>query len=159
MCGDAIPRARYAGGADQVTCPNPALDEEQHHVALHALLQQLRAPGRSADTTEDIEKRMSAAELRLLRRAQPGPERVDLSRNATKRGEEDLQGEWRGTAPQPQVQAPCAGSATGTRKTTRGLFSPAGLFTGDGSQWRNDRFGVVIRGRTGPSRRRTFHLT
>ena len=108
-CEDVIPRATYVGGASQVTCPNPALHEEHHEGDIHPLLQQIRAFGRSADTTEKrvIRERVTAAELRLLRRAHTSPERVDLSRTATERGEKDLQGEWRGTTPQPQVQAPC----------------------------------------------------
>lgn len=79
---------------------------------IHPLLQQIRALGRSANTTEErviYRERITAAELPLLRRTQTSPERVDLSRSATERGEEDLQGEWLGTTPQSQVQASCGG--------------------------------------------------
>lgn len=53
VCEDAIPSARYAGGAGQVTCPNLALHEEQHQVDLHPLQEQIRAFDRSVDTTEE----------------------------------------------------------------------------------------------------------
>ena len=128
FCDDVIPRARYVGGASQVTCLNPALHEEHHEVDIHPLLQQIRALGRSADRTEErvIRERATAAELRLLRRTHTSPKRVDSSRTATERGEEDLQGEWRGTNPQSQVQAPL--------KTARALLFPAGSFRGDARQ-------------------------
>ena len=61
----------------------------------HPLLQQVLTLGRSADTPDEraIISRVAAAELRLRRRTHLEPEWVDLSRSATERGEEDLQGE------------------------------------------------------------------
>ena len=32
---DVSPRARYVGGASQVTCPNPGLHEEHHEVDIY----------------------------------------------------------------------------------------------------------------------------
>ena len=91
FCEDAIARARTFGGVHLVACPNPALHEEHQEVDLHPLLQQIRALGRSVNTTEEhkIRARVTAAEQRLLRRAHITPEVVDLSRNLTERGEED----------------------------------------------------------------------
>lgn len=108
FCEDALPRARYVGGAGEVTFPKQALREEQDQVNMYPLLQQLRALGRSADTTEErvIRERVSAGELRPRRRTHTCPERVGLSRGATERGEEDLRGE-RGTTTHPRVQSPC----------------------------------------------------
>ena len=93
-CEDVNPRAKYVGGASQVTCPNPGLHEEHHEVDIYPLLHQIRALGRSVDTTEEriIRERVTAAELWFLRRTHTSPERVDLSRTATERGEEHLQG-------------------------------------------------------------------
>ena len=64
FCEDAIPRARTFGGAHLVTCPNPALHEEHQEVDLHPRLQQIRALGRSVNTTEEreIRDRVTAAE-------------------------------------------------------------------------------------------------
>ena len=73
------------------------------------LLQQIRALRRSVDKAVEnaTRDRVAAAELRLMRRVQITPETGDLSRSATERGEEDVQGEWRGTTPQPQAQVSC----------------------------------------------------
>ena len=92
FCEDAIPRARFVGGARQVTCPNPSLHKVQE-VDLHPHLQQISTLGRSADTPDErvITSRVAAAELRLRSRTHLEPEGVDLSRSATERGEEDLQ--------------------------------------------------------------------
>ena len=62
---------------------------------LHPLLQQVLTLGRSADTPDEraIRSRVAAAELRLRSRTDLEPEGVCLSRSATERGEEDLQGE------------------------------------------------------------------
>lgn len=59
---------------------------------LHPLLKQIRALGRSAETTEErvITERVSAAKLRVLRRTPTSPERVGLSWEATERGEAGL---------------------------------------------------------------------
>ena len=109
FCKDPIPRVRFVGGARQVTCPNPSLHKVQE-VDLHPHLQQISTLGRSADTPDErvITSRVAAAELRLRSRTHLEPEGVDLSRSATERGEEVLQGEWRGTIPQPHADTPCA---------------------------------------------------
>lgn len=80
-----------------------------------------------------IRRRVTATELRFLRRTHPDPERVDLSRGVTERGEEDPQGERRGTARQPQVQAPC-GICDRHMEDNQRLLSPAKPFTGDARQ-------------------------
>ena len=109
---DAIPRSRANEArtiTHQVTCPNPALHEVQQDVDLHGLLQQIRGIGRSTDTAEEraIGARVTVAELRLNRRPTTPTGTIDLSRNATERGEEDIWGGWRGTAPQQaQVETP-----------------------------------------------------
>ena len=109
FCEDAISRARSFGGVHLVTCPNPALHEEHQEADLHPLRQQIRALGRSVDTTEkhEIRRWVTAAQQRLLIRAHITPEMVDLSRRGTERDEEDHHGEWRGTIPQQQVRASC----------------------------------------------------
>ena len=63
FCEGEIPRARTFGGVRQVTCPNPALHEEHQEVDLHPFIQQIRAIGRSVDTTEErkIRYRINAA--------------------------------------------------------------------------------------------------
>ena len=106
---DAIARARFVGGARHVTCPNPALHEVHQEVDLHPLLHQVRTIGMSVDTPDEraIRNRVTTAELCLRSRTHVAPERVDLSRSATERNEEDRFEEWRGTAPQPQADAPC----------------------------------------------------
>ena len=93
FCEDAIPRPRFVGGARHVTCPNPALHEVHQEVDLHPL-QQIRAIGRTPDTPDEraIRNRVTAAELRLRSRTHISPERVDLTRSATERNEEDLFG-------------------------------------------------------------------
>ena len=168
FCEDAIPRARTFGGVHQVICPNPALREEHQEVDLHPLLQQMRDLGRSVDTTEECEirERVTAAEQRLLRRAHITPEMVDLSMSVTERDEEDHHGEWWGTIPQQQVQAPCGVCSRHLEDDQRVAFggwlvhrrwaieSAAGA-----DDRRDDGFGVAIRGGTGVSRRRTLRLT
>ena len=118
----AIPRARANEArtiTHQVTCPNPALHEVHQDVDLHGLLQQIRGIGRSADTAEEtaIGARVTAAELRLNRRPTTPTGTIDLSRNSTERGEEDIWGDWCGTASQQaQVEAPCG--AVGSKSLT-----------------------------------------
>ena len=168
FCEDAIPRARTFGGVHLVTCPNPALHEEHQEVDLHPLLQQIRALGRSVDTTEEheIRARVTAAEQRLRRRAHITPEVVDLSRNLAERDEEDHHGEWRGTIPQQHVQAPCGVCGRHLEDDQRFAFGGwlvhrrCAVESAAGADGRgDDRFGVAIRDGTGVSRRRTFRLT
>ena len=92
---DAIPRARANEArtiTHQVTCSNPALHEVNQEMDLHALLQQIRGLGRSADTAKEraIWTRVTAVELRFNRRPIALTGKIDLSRNATERGEEDI---------------------------------------------------------------------
>ena len=98
---------------------------------LHPLLQQVLTLNRSSDTPDEraIRSRVTAAELRLRGKTHLEPEWVDLSRNATERGEKDLQGEWRGTIPQPQEDTPCASCDRHMGDDERFAFS--GSFTGD----------------------------
>ena len=51
------------------------------------------------------------------------------SRSAAERNEEDLFGEWRGTTPQPQADAPCR--VCGRHMVERGSVSPGGSSTED----------------------------
>ena len=164
FCKDPIPRVRFVGGARQVTCPNPALHEVQQEVDLHLLLQQVLTLGRSADE-RTITSRVAVAELRLRSRTHLEPEGVDLSSSATNRGEEDLQGEWRGTLPQPQADTPCAFCDRHMEDDERFAFSGwivqrrCAVESTEGAASRgDDRFGVAIRGGTGSPRRRTFLL-
>ena len=133
---------------------------------LHPLLQQVLTLGRSADTPEEraIRSRVAAAELRLRSRTHLEPEWVDLSRSATERGE-DIQGEWHGTTPQPQEDTPCASCDRHMGDDERFAFSGwivhrrCAVESAEGAASRgDDRFGVAIRGGTGPPRRRTFLL-
>ena len=93
FCEDSIPQARFVGGARHVTCPNPALHEVHQEVDPQTLVQ-VRAVGRTADAPDEraIRNRVTAAELRLRSRTHISPERVDLTRSATERNEEDLFG-------------------------------------------------------------------
>ena len=168
FCEDAIPRARTFGGVHLVTCPNPALHEEHQEVVLHPLLQQSRALGRSVNKTEEhkIRARVTAAEQRLRGRAPITPEMVDLSRNLTERDEEDYHGERWGTIPQQQVRAPCGVCGRHLEGDQRFAFGGwlvhrrCAVESTAGADGRgDDRFGVVIRGDTGVSHRRTFRLT
>ena len=168
FCEDAIPRARTFGGVHLVTCPNPALHEEHQEVDLHPLLQQIRALGRSVNSTEkhDIRVGATAAEQRLRRRAHITPEMVDLSRNLTEQDEEDHHGEWRGTIPQQQVRAPCGVCCWHLENDQRFAFGGwlvhrrCAVESGAGADGRgDDQFGVAIRDGTGVSRRRTFRFT
>ena len=110
---DVIPRARANEASTiihQVMCRNPALHEVHQDVDLHGLFQQIRGIGRLVDTAEEraIAARVTAAKLRLNRRPTTPTGKIDLSRNATERGEEDTRENWLGKAPQqPQVEAPC----------------------------------------------------
>ena len=85
----------------QVTCPNPALHEVHQEVDLHPLLQQVQDLGGPADTAEERAKdvKVALAGLRLNRRSTAATETIDLSRGAVERGEEDIRGDCRGTAP------------------------------------------------------------
>ena len=168
FCEDAIPRARTFVGVHLVTCPNPALHEEHQEVDLHPLLQQVRALGRSVNTTEEHElrARVIAAEQRLRRRAHITPEMVDLSRNLTERDEEDYHGEWRGAIPQQRVRAPCGVCGRHLEDDQRLAFGGwlvhrrCAVESAAGAAGRgDDRFGVAIRDGTGVSCRRTFRLT
>ena len=149
-------------------CPNPALHEEQQEVDLHPLFQQIRALGRSVDTAEDraTRDRVTAAELRLMGRVYMTPETVDSSRSATERGEEDIQGEWRGTTPQPQAQTPCGVCNRHMEDDQRFAFGGrlvhrrCATESVEGADGRgHDRFGVAIPGGTGVPLRRTCRLT
>ena len=136
---------------------------------LHPLLQQIRGVCRSADTVEEraIGVRVTAAELRLNRRPITPTGTIDLSKNATERGEEDIWGDWRGTAPQQAPrETPCG--ACGEQIIDRHRFAFEGWIAHTecavdnvqgASDRREDRFGVIIRGRNGPSRRKTCRLT
>lgn len=166
LCGDTILRARFVGGARQITCPNPALHEVHEEVDLHPLLQQNRTLGRSTNMPDEhaIGNRVTAAELRLRSRTHIAPERVYLPRSTTERGEADLQGEWRGTMPQPQADAPCGVCLKhmGGRPEVRFprfliVHRRCAVESAERPVSRGDgRFRVAIRGRTGPPRRRTF---
>ena len=164
---DAIPRARFVDGARQVTCPNPALHDIQQEVDLHTLLQQVLTLGTSADTPDEraIRSRVAVAELRLWNRTHLELEWVDLSRRATERVEEDFQGEWRGTTPQPHENTPCASCDRHIGDYERFAFSGwivhsrCAVENAEGAASKgDDQFGVAIRGGTGPPRRRTFLL-
>ena len=168
FCEDAIPRARTFGGVHLVTCPNPALHAGHQEVDLHPLLQQIRALGRSVNTTEEheIRARVTAAEQRLRRRAHITPEVVDLSRNLTERSEEDHHGERRGTIPQQQVRAPCGVYGRHLSDDQRFAFGGwlvhrrCDVGSAAGADGRgDDRLGLAIRDGTGVSRRRTFRPT
>ena len=98
----------------------------------------------------------------------PQPERtVDLSRSASKRGREDIAGDWRGTTPQqPQVEGPCG--ACGEHIIARQTFTFAGWLAHTecvvenvqgASDRGDDRFRVAIREGNGLPHRRTFRLT
>ena len=167
FCEDSIPQARFVGGARHVTCPNPALHEVHQEVDPQTLVQ-VRAVGRTADAPDEraIRNRVTVAELRLQSIAHIAPERVDLSRSATERNEEDLFGEWRGTTPQPQAEAPCGVCDRHVEDDERLVLSgwivhrrraveSAERVADRG----DDRFGVAMRGGTGPPRRRAFLLT
>lgn len=80
FCEDAVPRARFVGGARLVACPNPALHEKHCEKYVYAFLQLISALGTSANTTEEplMRKRVIATNLRLLRGAHTLPERVDF---------------------------------------------------------------------------------
>ena len=168
---DVIPRARANGACTithQVTFPHPTLHALHQEVDLQPLFQQIRGFGRPADTVEDraIGANITAAELRFNRRFTTPIGPIRLSRSAAERGEEDIWGDWRGTAPrQPQVEAPCG--AYGKPAIDRHRFAFAGWLAHTGCTVENvqgvsgreyDRFGVVIRERDGPPRRRTFRL-
>ena len=131
FCEDAIPRARTFVGVHLVTCPNPALHEEHQEVDLHPLLQQVRALGRSVNTTEEHElrARVIAAEQRLRRRAHITPEMVDLSRNLTERDEEDHHGDGGARSPSNKCERR-VGSVAGTWRMTRGSLWVDGSSTG-----------------------------
>ena len=97
----------------------------------------------------------------------PQPERtVDLSRSASKRGREDIAGDWRGTTPQqPQVEGPCG--ACGEHIIARQTFTFAGWLAHtecvmekvQGACDRgDDRFGVDAREGNGQPRRRESYL-
>ena len=136
---------------------------------LHPLFQKVRALGMSVDTTEEreIRHRVTAAEQRLLRGAHITPEMMDLLRSATRRDEEGHLGEWRGTIPQQQVQAPYEVCGRHLRDDQRFAFggwfvlrrctieSEAVVADDRG----DDRLGVAIRGGIGVPRRGTFPLT
>ena len=124
---DAISRARINGVrtvTHQVTCPNPALHEVHQEVYLHSLLQQIQGLGgtdRHRGGERAIDARVVAAELRLNRRSITETETIDLPRSVVERGEEDIHGDWRGTAPQlAQVEAPRG--ACGQQITDRNRF-------------------------------------
>ena len=94
----AIPQARVNEAytiTHQVMRPNLALFEVHQDVDLHGLLQQIRGIGRSAETAEEraIGARVTALDLRLNRRPTTPTGTIDLSRNATERGEEDIWGD------------------------------------------------------------------
>ena len=76
---------------------------------LHPLLQQVHTIGRSANTPDEraIRSSVTAAELRLWSKTHLAPERMTC-RAAPQRAKRGgyLFGEWRGTAPQPQADAP-----------------------------------------------------
>lgn len=90
---DTTPRARANEACTithQATCPNLALHKVHQEVDLHPLLQHIRGLGRSADTAEEREigaRVAAAAELRLNRRSIIPTGTIDLSRDATGRGE------------------------------------------------------------------------
>ena len=134
---------------------------------LHPLLQQVRILSRSVDTRDEraIICRVAPAELRLRSRTHLESEWEDLSRSTTERCEEDLHGEWRGTTPQPQEDTPCASCDRHMGDDERFAFSDwivhrrCAVESAEGAaSRRDDRFGVAIRGGTGPARRKTFLL-
>ena len=128
---DAISRARTLGGVHLVTCPNQALDEELEEVDLHPLLQQIRALGRSVDTTEEYEirHRVTAAEQRLLKkRTLPhkwwiycGVARRETRRTTTENG---------GARSPSNKCERRVGSVAGTWRMIRGSLLVAGSSTG-----------------------------
>ena len=147
--------------------PKTRLCTVRQEVDLHPLLQQVLTLGRSANRPDGrvTASRVAAAELRLRSRTHLEPEGADLSRSATERGEEDLQGEWLGAIPQPQADTPCASCDRHMGDDERFAFSGwivhrrCAVESAEGAASRgDDRFGVAIRGRTGPPRRRTFLL-
>ena len=82
---------------------------------------------------------------------------------ATERGEEDLQREWRGTTLQPQESTPCAscdrhmGDDEGLAFSGWIVHRRCAVESAEGATSKgDDRFGVAIRGGTGPPRRRPF---
>ena len=103
------PRAMAFGGVYQVTCPNPALHEEHQEVDLHHLSQQVRALGGAVDTTEATRDQRQGHCSRAAppEKGEHHPRKLDLSWSVTERDEEDRHGEWRGTIPLQQAQAPC----------------------------------------------------
>ena len=141
------------------------LHEVRQEVDLHPILQQIRAIGRTADTPDDraIRNRVTAAELRLRSRTHIALKRADLSRSTTERNEYDLFVEWRGTAPQPQANAPCGVCLRHMEDDERFVFSGWIVHrryvveSAEGAADRgDDRFRVAIGGVTAPSRRRAF---
>ena len=62
---------------------------------------------RTRRTNSPLETRSPQPSSRLRIRTHVAPDRVDLSRSATERNEEDRFGKWRGAAPQTQAGAPC----------------------------------------------------
>ena len=132
FCEGVIPRAKFVGGARQVTCPDPALHEVHQEVGLCPLLQQARTIGRSVDTPDErvIRNRVTAAELRLRSRTHIAPERVGLSRSATERTRRTTleNGVARSYSHERMRHM---GSATVTWTTKRGPFSTGSLSTGD----------------------------
>lgn len=113
-----------------------------------------------------IRERVTAAELLLLRRSHTSPERVDLSRITIERGEENLQGKWRGRTLQSQMKAPCGVCGRHMEDNQRFVLSRWIVHrrcvkeSAEGAADRgDDLFGVITTRSIGPSRRRTFHLT
>ena len=105
-------------------------------------------------------------QLRLNMRSATPPRTIDLSRSAAEKGEEDIWRDWRGTAPQqPRVEAPCGACGEPVIDRHRFAFASRLVHTDcvveniQGGSDRGDyQFGVAIRERDGPPRRRTFRL-
>lgn len=110
---DATPRAMANGAhtlAHQATCPNPGLHAVHQEVVLHTRLEQIRGLGGSVHTAQEraTDVRVPVAELHISRRSTIPTGTIDLSRSATERGEENIDGGWRGSTPQqPQMETPC----------------------------------------------------
>ena len=133
---------------------------------LHPLLQQVHTIGRSANTPDEraIRSSVTAAELRLWSKTHLAPERMTC-RAAPQRAKRGgyLFGEWRGTAPQPQANAPCGVCLRHMEDDERFVFSGWIVHrryvveSAEGAADRgDDRFRVAIGGVTAPSRRRAF---
>ena len=133
------------------------------------LLQQIQGLGGHTDTAEEraIDTRVVAADLRLNRKSTTATETIDLLRSAAERGEEDIRGDWRGTAPQlAQVEGPCEACRQQVADRDRGVIegwlahTECAVENVQGASDRgDDRFGVATREGNGPPRRRTFRFT